>query len=74
MDVFTLSSVALANSEVWNGAIFAFSDNLEQQKFVKKYYSAFRKQPTVLDMVGYDLMKIVKEFINSGDQILHWEA
>ncbi|MDR2723609.1 MAG: penicillin-binding protein activator [Holosporaceae bacterium] len=70
IQVFTLSSAALSNIEVWDGVIFAFFDNQEQQEFVKKYRSVFGMQPTILDIMGYDLMKIVKESIISRSPIV----
>ncbi|MDR0753507.1 MAG: penicillin-binding protein activator [Holosporaceae bacterium] len=68
--VFTLSSAALSVGDGWEGAVFAFSDNPEQQKFVAKYCTVFGAQPSILDMVGHDLMKIVKEAINHGRPIV----
>jgi hypothetical protein len=67
--VFTLSSIALSNQEAWDGAIFAFSDNEEQRKFTQKYQHIFGTRPAVLDMIAYDLMKTVKNSINSGRPI-----
>ncbi|MDR0581099.1 MAG: penicillin-binding protein activator [Holosporaceae bacterium] len=61
--VFTLSSAALSVGNTWEGAVFAFSDNPEQQEFIAKYCAVFGAQPSVLDMIGCDLMKIVKESI-----------
>ncbi|MDR2781883.1 MAG: penicillin-binding protein activator [Holosporaceae bacterium] len=69
MIVFTISSVALSNKEAWDDAVFAFSDNSEQQDFVQKYQSIFGTQPTILDIIAYDLMKIAKNSINSEKSI-----
>ncbi|MDR1982510.1 MAG: penicillin-binding protein activator [Holosporaceae bacterium] len=62
--VFTVSSAALSNSEAWDGVIFAFSDNDELRKFSERYNANFGVYPNVLDIIGHDLMKIVREFIN----------
>jgi ABC-type branched-subunit amino acid transport system substrate-binding protein len=62
--VFTLSSAALSPGDAWEGVIFAFSDNPEQREFIEKYHAVFGVQPSVLDMVGHDLVKVVKESIN----------
>jgi hypothetical protein len=70
MEVFTISSAALSNSEAWNGVIFAFSNNIELQKFNEKYNTIFKTHPNVLDIIGYDLMKIVQEFVNSKKPIM----
>ncbi|MDR0753707.1 MAG: hypothetical protein LBE95_03525 [Holosporaceae bacterium] len=70
MQVFTLSSMALSNREVWEGAIFAFADNQEQREFVEKYYSVFGTRPSTLDMIAYDLVNVVKESVTSGNPIV----
>lgn len=64
-EVFTLNSVALSNADAWNGVIFAFVDNPEQREFIQKYYSVFGKNPSILDMIGYDIMNVAKQSIES---------
>jgi len=59
MHVFTLSSVALANPESWNDAIVAFANNDMQEQFKNKYYSTFGAYPKTLDIIAYDLIKII---------------
>ena len=54
--VFTLSSHALQNREAWNGCIFAFSNIQELVNFSVKYKNVFGKTPSVLDMIGYDII------------------
>lgn len=56
IDIFTLSSHALQNKEAWSGCIFAFSNIQELVNFSTKYKSTFGHTPSVLDMVGYDIM------------------
>jgi hypothetical protein len=70
MRIFTVSSAALSNPELWDGAIFAFFDNREQREFVEKYHATFGIRPTVLDMIGFDLARIVCESVNSGESII----
>jgi ABC-type branched-subunit amino acid transport system substrate-binding protein len=69
--VFTLSSVALSNENVWNDAVFAFCDNREQQFFAQKYRAVFGTYPTILDMIAYDLMKVVKDSAGAGEPIVN---
>jgi ABC-type branched-subunit amino acid transport system substrate-binding protein len=68
--VFTLSSVALSNPEIWNGAIFAFSNSPEQKEFMQKYRSIFGTFPKILDMTSYDLTRVIKESMDSGKSIM----
>jgi hypothetical protein len=67
---FTLSSVALSNPEIWDGVIFAFSDGPEQVEFMQKYRSVFGTSPKILDMIGHDLMRIIRESIDSPKSIV----
>lgn len=61
MKVFTLSSNALQNREAWLGSVFAFSDIQGLFKFSEKYKATFGHAPSVLDMIGYDIVSALSE-------------
>ncbi|MBR1734116.1 MAG: penicillin-binding protein activator [Alphaproteobacteria bacterium] len=62
--VFTLSSNALQNREDWLGSVFAFSSIQELFNFSEKYKMVFNHTPSVLDMVGYDIVRAIIESSN----------
>jgi ABC-type branched-subunit amino acid transport system substrate-binding protein len=58
IQVFTLNSSALANEE-WSGAIFTFASNDELSIFTEKFRKKFFDAPTTLDIIGYDIVKMI---------------
>jgi len=60
-EVFTLSSLALSNSEKWEGAMFAYADSEDQREFIEKYKKVFRVAPTVISLAAYDVIKMINE-------------
>lgn len=69
MKVFTLSSNALQDREAWLGSVFAFSNIQELFKFSEKYKAIFGHTPSVLDMIGYDIVTVLCEFGNDPNEI-----
>ena len=59
--VFTLSSLALSNSEKWEGAMFAYADSEDQRIFIEEYKKVFHVAPTVISLAAYDVIKMINE-------------
>lgn len=59
ISVFTLSQVATVKPEKWESAYFAFSKTDLQQKFVEKYLLKFKKTPTTIDMISYEISEFI---------------
>lgn len=57
--VFTLSASALSNKTAWNGAIFVSDNNKWRKDFIKRYKKMFKRIPTTIDMVAYDIIKAI---------------
>ena len=72
-EIFTLSSVALANLDAWEGAIFAFSDSKELAYFSDLYKQIFSKKPNTLDMVGYDIVNAVSQSISNNESVINYK-
>lgn len=70
MDVFTLSSSALSGgARAWNDAIFAFAGGPNQAEFSEKYRRIFGKNPTILDIIGHDLMEAVGQSVTNRHSV-----
>jgi hypothetical protein len=57
--IFTLSSCALAEKAAWNGAFFAFAKNDNIVNFSARYKEIFSQDPSILNIIAYDLSKII---------------
>jgi hypothetical protein len=64
--VFTLSAPVFANKSAWNGGTFAFADNEKLSRFTKKYKFMFGHMPSILDIIGYDIMNVIYDRVSSG--------
>lgn len=64
VNVFTLSSIAISDPKSWEGAIFSYESSDNQENFLEKYKSVYKRAPGVLSMVSYDVLKAV---LNSSE-------
>ncbi|MDR2794760.1 MAG: penicillin-binding protein activator [Holosporaceae bacterium] len=70
--IFTLSSCVLADEAAWNGALFAFAKNEDLENFSAKYKIIFEQNPSILDIVAYDISKIIFQKIAENEaELLH---
>ena len=68
MKIFTLSPQALSDMKAWNGSVFAFAESEELHRFVEEYAKTFGNNPTILDIIAFDIVKAVyKMLLNESE-------